>query len=266
MANQDPKFMVTGEVRVSYVHLFKAYANPNNADAKPKFSTTILIPKSDIATRQRMDLCMNAATQEGIANKWNNVRPPVLSLPLYDGDGVRPNGDPFSDECRGHWVMTASTEQMPEVIDLNMNPIINQSEVYSGMYARVSIRFFPYLKNGKRGIGCGLGNVQKTRDGEPLGGGRTSAVSDFGGAVGEAFAAPTYQQQGYAPPAQPSYQQPNYGQPAQPVYAAPAAPVYAQQPVYAPPVQMQPQQQPQSAPMQIDPITGRPLLGGVMGL
>lgn len=254
MTNQDPKFMVTGEVRLSYVHLFKAYANPNNAGAKPKFSATLLFPKSDLATRQRMDVCMNAALQEGIANKWNNVRPPVLSLPLYDGDGVRPNGDPFSEECRGHWVMTASTEQMPEVVDLNMNPIINQSEVYSGMYARVSIRFFPYLSNGKRGIGCGLGNVQKTRDGEVLGGGRTSAASDFGGGV----VAPTT---GF--PAQ------NYGaQPTLvPAYQAPAAPVpqpvYAQ-PVYAPPVQPQPQQQP--APMQIDPITGKPLYGAVMGL
>lgn len=246
MANQDPKFMVTGEVRVSYAHLFKAYANPNNPGAKPKFSATILVPKSDIATRQRMDMCINAATQEGIANKWNNVRPPVLSLPLYDGDGVRPNGDPFSEECRGHWVMTASTEQMPEVVDLNMNPIINQSEVYSGMYARVSIRFFPYLKNGKRGIGCGLGNVQKTRDGEPLGGGRTSAVSDFGG--GSVAPAPGFPAQNYgvAAPA------PTYATPA-PVYATPA-------PTYMAPVAPAPQ------PMQIDPITGKPLYGAVMGL
>jgi len=266
MANQDPKFMVTGEVRVSYVHLFKAYANPNNRDSKPKFSATLLIPKNDVATRQRMDACMNAAVQEGIPSKWNGVRPPVIAYPIYDGDGARTNGDPFSEECRGHWVMTASTEQMPEIVDLNMNPIINQSEVYSGMYARVSIRFFAYLNNGKRGVGCGLGNVQKTRDGEPLGGGRTSAVSDFGGGVAPAQSIPAQASMYSAPnygvqPAAMMSPQPAYGQPSYAAPVAPAAPMYTQ--AYVPgiaPATSTPQ------PVQVDPITGKPLYGTVMGL
>ena len=47
----------------------------------------------------------------------------------------------------------------PEVVDRMGNPIINQSEVYSGMYGRVNVTFYPYMFGGKKGIGCGLGPV-----------------------------------------------------------------------------------------------------------
>lgn len=237
--------VVTGKVRFSYVHLFKPYAHQPGAEAK--YSTTILVPKSDVDTKRRIDAAINAAIQQGIAEKWNGVRPPVLAIPVYDGDGVRPSdGMPFSDECKGHWVFTASSKQPIEVVDVNINPIINQSEVYSGMYGRVSVRFFPYAQSGKKGIGCGLGPVQKLEDGEPLGG-RISATAAFGdsSAFSAPAAAPVY------PQAQP-VQQPQYHQ-------APPAPTYIHQP--------QPQAQPgyQQQP-QIDPITGKPLLGNVMGL
>jgi hypothetical protein len=151
---------------------------------------------------------------------------------------------PFGDECKGHWVFTASSKQVPEIVDTGLNPIINQSEVYSGIYARVSVTFFPYNNSGKKGIGCGLGNVQKLEDGEPLGG-RTSANDDFGAAAGF--------------PAAPAYPQPGYQQPA---YAYPAQPGYPQPSAFTPAVPQQPAYQ---QPAQVDPITGKPLLGGVRG-
>lgn len=235
--------LVTGEVRLSYVHLFTLYAHQPNSE--PKFSTTILVPKSDIATKQRIDAAINTAIQRGVSEKWNGVRPPVLAIPVYDGDGQRPSdGMPFGDECKGHWVFTASSKQPIEVVDLNVQPILNQSEVYSGMYARVSVQFFPYASNGKKGIGCGLGPVQKIRDGEPLGG-RVSAASAFGDNAG--FAQPVQQPVAYqtAPQPQPAAYQQNYNQ----------------QPSYAQPVQ-----QPVPQAVQYDPITGKPLTGGIMGL
>ena len=246
MTTQDLKQAVTGRVRLSFVHLFTPRANKPGDE--PKYSTTILLPKSDVATRQRIDAAIQAAIQDGTTTKWGGVRPPQVPAPVHDGDGVRPNdGTPFGDECKGHWVFTASSKQPPQVVDLNLNPIINQTEVYSGMYARVSLRFFPYLNNGKKGIGCGLGNVQKLEDGEPLGG-RTTAADDFSGAPG--YYPPT------RAPVQP--QQPLY--PQQPVYQAPQQPAYPQQPVYQAP------QQP-AYPQQYDPITGAPISpGGVMGL
>jgi hypothetical protein len=201
--------ITTGKARLSYEHLFTPHTQPGGKPEEAKYSVTVLVPKSDIATKQRIDAAIAVAKQAGVTSKWKGVMPPLVTIPLYDGDGVRPNGERFGDECKGHWVFTASCKQQPQVVDLGMNPIINPSEVYSGCYARVNVSFFPYDSNGKRGIGCGLNCAQKLEDGEPLG----SKVS-----VEEAFGAPAAAPQQYA---QPAYQQPAYQQPVQ------AAPPYA---------------------------------------
>lgn len=173
--------VTTGEVRFSFCHLFKPYAYQPGQEEK--YQVTVLVPKTDTATMQRINAAIEAAKQRGIADKWNGQCPPILSTPVYDGDGVRPSdGMPFGDECKGHWVFTASAkvDYPPEVVDKMGNPIINQSEVYSGMYGRVNVTFFPYMFGGKKGIGCGLGPVQKLRDGETLGGSMPSASQVFG--------------------------------------------------------------------------------------
>jgi hypothetical protein len=173
--------VTTGKVRVSYVHLFKPYAYQPGQEEK--FSVTVLVPKTDTATKQRIDDAIEAAKQRGTTEKWNGQCPPVVPTPIYDGDGVRPSdGMAFGPECKGHWVFTANAkaDYPPEIVDERCNPIINQSEVYSGMYARVNVNFFPYAFGGKKGIGCGLGPVQKVADGESLGGGAMSAVQAFG--------------------------------------------------------------------------------------
>lgn len=267
MGNQNIQDVVTGKVRLSYVHLFTPYAGQQGGE--PKYSTTILVPKTDIATKQRIDAAINAAInaaiQEGVSSRWNGVRPPVIAIPVYDGDGVRPSdGMPFGEECKGHWVFTASSKQAPEIVDLSMQKILSQTEIYSGIYARVSVRFFSYASNGKKGIGCGLGPVQKLEDGEPLGG-RVSAVSAFGDNSGNynpaAGQTAIYTQQPAVYSQQPAYnpQTPQYN-PQVPQYT-PQQPTY-QQPNYAAPIQPAYPQQ----PMQIDPITGAPVNGGVMGL
>ncbi len=197
MSTLKPTQVVTGEVRISYEHLLKPYANQPGAEEK--FSATLLIPKSDVNTKNRIDAAIQAAIVEGTASKWNGARPVQPPTPIYDGDGLRPSGEAFGPECAGHWVMTASSKLQPEIVDTAGNPIFSPTEIYSGMYARVFINFFAYNAAGKKGIGCGLGPVQKTRDGEPLGG-RISAADAFGG---NTAAAPMY---GAAVPSAPQYQ------------------------------------------------------------
>lgn len=173
--------VTTGKVRLSYVHLFKPYAYQPGQEEK--FQVTILVPKTDTDTMNRINAAIEAAKQKGISDKWNGVCPPIVPTPVYDGDGTRPSdGMAFGPECRGHWVFTASAkaDYPPEVVDMNLNPIINQSEVYSGIYARVNVNFFPYAFGGKKGIGCGLGPVQKVADGEALGGSAPTASQAFG--------------------------------------------------------------------------------------
>lgn len=180
MAIGEATNVTTGEVRLSYVHLFKPYAF--QAGQEEKYSTTILLPKTDTATKARIDAAIQAAKQKGANGTWNGVIPPVVPDPIWDGDGVKQDGTPFGAECKSHWVFTARSnpDYPPEVVDQAGNPIINHSDVYSGCYALVNVEFYPYNFNGKKGIGCSLGPVKKMRDGEALGGSAPTAAQAFG--------------------------------------------------------------------------------------
>lgn len=198
MYQSIPTKCLTGEVRLSYVHLSQPYTNPNQPQADPKYTATLLIPKSDTATIADLQAAFNSAAEAGVTSKWGGVRPPVISPVIHDGDGVRTDGMPYGPECKGHWVLTASTKQKPQVVGIdNVNCELAPQDIYSGMYARVTVNFFPFNTAGKKGVGCGLGNVLKTREGEPLGGG-ASAQADFAGIAADPSqgAVP-----GYAPPA-----------------------------------------------------------------
>ena len=244
MENTNATKVITGELTLSYPHLFEAYAN--QPGQTPKFSATLLIPKSDTTTRAKIDAAIQAAVQQGLSKNWNGVKPPIIAVPIHDGDGVRPSdGSPFPAECKGHWVMTASSKNQPQVVDAALNPIMSQSEIYAGVKARVSLNFYAYNFNGRKGIGCGLNNVQKIRDGEPL--------TSFSNAADD-FTPIAPQPQAYAAPQQQQYQQPQYTQPQ--AYTAPQQQYAAPQQQYA-----APQQQyaaPQPAAVEIDPITGQP--------
>lgn len=172
--------VTTGRVRFSFVHVLEAYAREQGQD--PKYSLTVLVPKTDAETKKAIDAAIEAATVLGTSSKWRGMRPQKVNIPIHDGDGVKPSdGMPFGDECKGHWVFTASSrvDYPPEVVDANLQAIISPAEVYSGCYGRVHINFFPYAYGGKKGIGCALNAVQKLEDGEPLAG-RAKASEVFG--------------------------------------------------------------------------------------
>lgn len=171
--------IVVENVRLSYVHLLKPYGRA--PQAKQKYSVTVLLPKSDVEGKQKIDAAIAASTRNGIANKWNGTAPAKVPTPVWDGDGLTQNGNHFGPECKGCWVFTASTpaDKPVDVVDGQMNRIIDATQVYSGIYANVCVNFFAYNYQGKKGIGCGLGPVQKVRDGEPLGGSAPTASSVF---------------------------------------------------------------------------------------
>ena len=185
--NSNPTRVVTGKVRLSYEHLMKPYANTDNdPKAEPKYSVTVLLPKGDAATKARIDKAIRAALDRGVKDKKFKEGVPLdkLPTPIYDGDGFRADGyTPFGEECKGMWVFTASCRQdrRPEIVDVHGNPIIDASEIYSGIWARVSVEFFPYAVPTRQGVGCSLGNVQKLADDTPLGAQRPTAADDFGG-------------------------------------------------------------------------------------
>ena len=179
MYQNIPTKVLTGEVRLSYCNLTTARAPQQGGE--PKYSVTMLIPKSDTATKADIDASIQAAVNEAVNKSWGGVRPPVIKDILHDGDGVRPSGLPYGPECKGHWVLTASTKNKPQVVGIdNIRTELDPTDIYSGMFARVTVNFYGYSNSGNKGVGCGLGNVLKTRDGEPLSGG-ASAEADFAG-------------------------------------------------------------------------------------
>jgi len=176
--------VLTNEVRLSYCNLVNPQQN-KNGQGDPKYTVCLLIPKTDTATLADIRNSIEAAAVRGVAERWGGVRPRMNDL-VHDGDGTRDDGTPFGEECKGHWVLNASSRQKPQVVGIdNIQCQLAPQDIYSGMYARVTINFYPYNTAGRKGVGCGLGNVLKTRDGEPLGGGATAA-SDFAG-LGASF-------------------------------------------------------------------------------
>jgi len=259
-----PTKVLTGEVRLSYV----ALASPRrDLGGEEKYSATLLIPKSDTTTYNAIMAAIEAAAQTAMSGNWNGVRPPIMASPIYDGDGVTANGNSFGAECKGHWVITATAKadkHKPQVVHIsNVKQELAPVDIYSGMWGRVTVNFWGYNFNGRKGISCQLNNVCKTRDDEPLSG-RANAEADFGniqdssspagsGAASQSYAPTAYQGQQYAAPPQgyaPNQQiQPYTHQPQYP--AQPAA--YAQQQYTQPQNQGYEPQQPA-----INPLTGQP--------
>lgn len=156
--------------RFSYLHCWEP-DSVNGGD--PKYSVSAIIPKSDTKTINAIKAAVEQAKKDSIS-KWGGKIPANLKLPLRDGDIDRPDDEAYANS----YFFNANSRQAPQVVDSHVEPILDQSEVYSGCYGKISVTFYGYNSNGNRGIAAGLGNIQKLRDGESLGG-RTTAAEDF---------------------------------------------------------------------------------------
>jgi len=171
MAKQIGTKVITGMVRFSYANLFEAKAAKEGQEAK--FSVSLIIPKSDIASLKIIKAAIDEAKKEG-ASKWGGKIPAGLKMPLRDGDTDRPDDGNY-ENC---YFVNANSKQKPQIVDKNRNPVTEESLVYSGCYGRASLTFYGYNSNGSKGIACGLQNIQKLEEGEPLSG-RSRAEDDF---------------------------------------------------------------------------------------
>lgn len=168
--------VITGKIRFSFVNIFEPKANNNGGE--PKYSVTLLIPKSDTVTVGKIKEAIAEAREVFCSRNGATALPQKPNHTLHDGDGVRDSGDPYGPECKGCYVITVSSKQKPVIVDSFRNEITDPTEVYSGCYGRAAINFYGYNSNGKKGISAGLQSIQKLHDGEPLGGARGSA-DDF---------------------------------------------------------------------------------------
>lgn len=169
--------VITGMVRLSYANILEPRAMEGQ---EPRYSVAMLIPKEDTETMQEIDSAINAAYRNGLDKLRAGGKVPALSAiksPVHDGDMERPD-DPVYTGC---WYINATcpATHQPQIVDVYKNRLTSPDVVYSGMFARVSVTFYAFNRNGNRGIACGLGNILKLADGDRLGGNST-ADEDFG--------------------------------------------------------------------------------------
>lgn len=156
--------------RFSYLHCWEA-SSVNGGD--PKFSVSAIVPKSDTKTVEAIKAAIEQAKKESIS-KWGGKIPANLKSVFRDADIDRPDDEAY----KGCYFFNANSRQAPQVVDSKVQPILDQNEVYSGCYGRISVTFYGYNSNGNRGIAAGLGNIQKLKDGDALGG-RAKATDEF---------------------------------------------------------------------------------------
>ena len=172
----NPTKVITGpQTRWSYANVWQPKAIQGGT---PKYSVSLIIPKSDVKTVEKIKAAIKAAYEEGESKlKGNGRSVPALSAlktPLRDGDIERPDDEAYKNA----YFVNANSATAPGVVDADRQPIIDTSEVYSGVYGRASISFYAFNSNGNKGIACGLNNLQKIKDG-PVLGGHSRAEDDF---------------------------------------------------------------------------------------
>lgn len=152
--------LTTGVVRLSYLKVWE----PDEKD--DKYSVSIIIPKSDTATIAKCNAAQEAAKKLGIATKFGG-KTNGLKMIIRDGDIDRPDDEAYKNSV----FINCKSKRQPGIVDLSISPILDRAELYSGCYARVQIEFFPYLSpdGTSKGVGCSFANIQKVKDGEPLG-------------------------------------------------------------------------------------------------
>lgn len=175
-SKKNPCKVITGVVRFSYLYATMPHASDETQT--PKYSVSLIIPKTDTETVNAINAAVEAAISEGkskLCGKGKTLPPrQLLKLPLRDGDLERDDDPVYA----GAFFLNASSPNKPGIVGADCKPIMDESEIYSGMYGRASITFFAFNKSGNRGIAAGLNNLMKCRDGERLAGG-ASAEEDF---------------------------------------------------------------------------------------
>jgi len=174
--NVNPMKVITGpKTRWSYVNAWEPKAINGGA---PKYSVSLIIPKDDVDTIEKIKAAIETAYQDGESKLKGSGKtvPPLAAIkyPLRDGDVERPDDPAYA----GSYFVNANNTSAPGIVDADRNPITVRSEIYSGVYGRASINFYAFNSNGNKGIACSLNNLQKIADGEHLGG-KSNAEDDF---------------------------------------------------------------------------------------
>ena len=155
---------------------FPALFTPVGFNGSPeKFSVTLIYDKDEDLSS------LKKACDAALAKKYPNGAPANVQMPVKDGDTKLDANGNVRPEFAGKKFITATckAEDRPKVVNGELQPIIDASEIYGGCELRVSVNVFAWEHMGKRGCSLYLSNAQKTGDSDPFGA-NTSVESDFG--------------------------------------------------------------------------------------
>lgn len=180
---------VTFPARLSFNDLFTPRAAQEGGT--PKYQAVLLIPKNDEKTIAAVNTAIDAAVQDAVARGTikQAIDPTMTQYPpLRDGDRPKNDGTSRGDAYTDHWFISAkaSESRKPFVVDGNVHPILDQSEVYSGMYVNAAVQFYVYSNSGNVGVAASLNGIQKVKDGERLGAEPTTVEDVFSALGGQA--------------------------------------------------------------------------------
>ncbi len=155
--------------RLAYVNCWK----PISVFGAQRYSVVAIIKKSDKETIRRIREAVDYIKEKSV-DKWGGRVPENCHLPLRDGDIEKPD-NPVFQQC---YFINIKCKEQPQIVDQNVQPIQDPTELYSGCYGKVSVIFYAYSCGGNKGISALLGNIQKVKDGPRLSG-RMSASEEF---------------------------------------------------------------------------------------
>lgn len=168
-------FLLTPLVRFAFVQVFEA-------DEKGKFKCCLIFDEAAQKTSQFKAL--KKAANDAVKAKWGDKPPAKLRTPFRTGDNLPTNaesGERYEGfENENFVAINVTTKQKPDVVDNNVEPILSRSGFKSGDFGIAAINAFCYDVDGSKGVSFGLYHVQKTKDGDSLGGSAPSAKDVFG--------------------------------------------------------------------------------------
>jgi len=179
MENANTRIVVK-DARMAYIHLLEPRAAAEGAE--PKYSVTLIIPKTDEAGIAAIKAAMKAA----VSKKFGDKPPKGLRNPLRDGDEKDGESGEYmkGDEFRGNWYLSASSKKPVRALAGKARLPATEDHLQSGNYGAAELNFYGYDAAGNRGVAAGLNGVWITRKGEPLGSGATDwgviEAEDFG--------------------------------------------------------------------------------------
>jgi hypothetical protein len=160
----------------NYLYCFKPRKDPEDKDAEGLYQCVLSWSKDDEKQTETLEnLVEDVAVEQWGAKAKDLLARGKIQSPLRDGDD---SDDENFHDC---WMVNSRRKESlgrPGVVDQDVQPILDQTEIYSGCSVNISVNLYAYDYKGKKGVGVGLNNIQKVADGERRGGG-TRAEDDF---------------------------------------------------------------------------------------